>query len=120
MLTELFHIGPQAAAVLVPAGEANMGVGTSLAPAGDGYLPPADGGELLGHFDDHVLLLLFLNFPRICKKRRHSAFAKHRRLGGLVVRFGAGPMCAFYGSGRACALFELAGFEKGHRLAGCG
>ena len=69
-----------------------MGIGAALATAGDGALSPADGGGLSGHFDDHVLLLLFLNFLRKCKKRRHSAFTKHRRWGDGLFGFGAVPL----------------------------
>ena len=60
MLGELLHIGSQTAAVPVPAGEAYMGVGAALTAAGDRDVPPTDDRGFSGHFNDHVLLLLFL------------------------------------------------------------
>jgi hypothetical protein len=66
LFAEPLHIGPQTAAIPVPADEARMGIGAALTPAGDGNLPPADGCGFLGYFDDHLLLSFFF-FPGYAK-----------------------------------------------------
>lgn len=69
-LGESLHIGPQTAAVLVPAGEAYMGVRAVFTPAGDRDVPPADGYGL-GDLDFHLGSLL----SKFLWKRKQRSFS---------------------------------------------